>query len=57
MSKLQAVLKQQIAPGVYRFPSEASLATLEAEAQEQGWQLFHLDGSTIQDKASFLAAA
>ena len=57
MSKLQAVLKQQIAPGVYRFPSEASLATLQAEAQEQGWQLFHLDGATIQDKASFLAAA
>jgi hypothetical protein len=57
MSKLQAVLKQQFAPGVYRFPSEASLATLQAEAQEQGWQLFHLDGSTIEDKAGFLAAA
>ncbi len=57
MSKLQAVLKQQFAPGVYRFPSEASVATLEAEAQEQGWQLFHLDGSTIEDKAGFLAAA
>ncbi len=57
MSKLQAVLKQQIAPGVYRFPSGASLTTLQAEAQEQGWQLFHLDGTTIHDKASFLTAA
>lgn len=57
MSKLQAVLNQQVAPGVYRFPSSASLATLQAEAQEQGWQLFHLDGTAIQDKASFLAAA
>lgn len=57
MSKLQAVLNQQVAPGVYRFPSSASLATLQAEAQEQGWQLFHLDGTAIQDKASFLAGA
>jgi hypothetical protein len=57
MSKLQAVLQQQIAPGVYRFPSRASLSTLQAEAEEQGWRLFHLDGTTIHDKASFLAAA
>jgi hypothetical protein len=57
MSKLQAVLRQQIAPGVYRFPSSASLATLQAEAQDQGWRLFHLDGTAIHDKASFLAAA
>ena len=33
------------------------MATLQAEAQEQGWQMFHLDGAAIQDKASFLAAA
>ena len=57
MSKLQAVLNQQIAPGVYRFPSDASLVTLQAEAQERGWQLFYLDGTTIRDKASFLAAS
>ena len=57
MSKLETVLHQQIAPGVYRFPSQAALSTLQAEAEEQGWQLFHLDGTTIHDKASFLAAA
>ena len=57
MSKLQTVLQQQIAPGVYRFPSRATPATLEAEAAEVGWRLFHLDGSTIHDKAGFLAAA
>ena len=57
MSKLQAVLQQQIAPGVYRFPSCATLSTLQAEAEEQGWRLFHLDGTTIHDKASFLGAA
>ena len=57
MSKLQAVLQQQITPGVYRFPSRASLSTLQAEAEEQGWRLLHLDGATIYDKASFLAAA
>ena len=57
MSKLQAVLQGQIAPGVYRFPSRATPETLEAEAKEAGWRLFHLDGSDIHDKADFLAAA
>lgn len=57
MSKLQAVLQQQIAPGVYRFPSRASLETLQAEAEEAGWRLFYLDGTAIDDKASFLEAA
>jgi hypothetical protein len=57
MSKLQTVLRQQIVPGVYRFPSHASLSTLHAEAEEQGWRLFHLDGTAIHDKISFLAAA
>jgi hypothetical protein len=57
MSKLQAVLQQQIAPGVYRFPSRASQGTLEAEAEEAGWRLFYLDGATIHDKASLLATA
>jgi hypothetical protein len=51
------VLQQQIAPGVYRFPSRASLETLQAEAEAAGWRLFHLDGATIHDKASLLAAA
>lgn len=57
MSKLQTVLQQQVAPGVYRFPSRATPETLQAEAGEAGWRLFHLDGAAIQDKASFLAAA
>jgi hypothetical protein len=56
MSKLQAVLQQTIPAGVYRFPSRATIATLEAEAAERGWRLFHLDGTTIHDKATFLAA-
>jgi hypothetical protein len=57
MSKLQTVLQQQMAPGVYRFPSRATRETLQAEAEEAGWRLFYLDGATIHDKASFLAAA
>jgi hypothetical protein len=57
MSKLQAVLQQAIPPGVYRFPSRAEITTLEAEAAERGWRLFHLDGTAIHDKATFLAAA
>jgi hypothetical protein len=57
MSKLQAVLQQQMAPGVYRFPSRAAVATLQEEAADAGWRLFPLDGAGIHDKASFLAAA
>jgi hypothetical protein len=57
MSKLQAVLQQQLAPGVYRFPSRAAHATLQAEAEEAGWRLFYLDGAAIHDKPQFLAAA
>jgi hypothetical protein len=57
MSKLQAVLEQQMPPGVYRFPSRAALATFAEEAEAAGWRLFHLDGSAIHDKASFLAAS
>jgi RNAse (barnase) inhibitor barstar len=57
MSKLQAVLQQQMAPGVYRFPSRATQATLQEEAEEAGWRLFYLDGTEVDDKASFLTAA
>lgn len=57
MSKLQVVLQQQIAPGVYRFPSRATVETLQSEAEEAGWRLFHLDGAAIHNKTGFLAAA
>jgi hypothetical protein len=57
MSKLQAILQGQVPPGVYRFPSRALLATLQAEAEEAGWRLFYLDGSNIYDKAGLLDAA
>jgi hypothetical protein len=57
MSKLQRVLQQEFPPGVYRFPSRAALETWQDEAAEAGWQLFYVDGSAVDDKASFLAEA
>ena len=56
MSKLEAILKGSVAPGVYRFTSQASPETLMREACAHDWRLFYLDGHTITSKATFLAA-
>lgn len=55
MSKLARVLAQKRAPGVYRFPSSASVEFLEREARNKGWRLFYLNGAKIRDKKTFLA--
>ena len=39
------------------FPSRATQATLQDEAEEAGWRLFYLEGTEVDDKASFLTAA
>jgi len=40
----------------FRLGARAKAETIQAEAAAQGWRCFHLDGETIVDKASFLAA-
>ncbi|BCX02393.1 MAG: hypothetical protein KatS3mg053_0331 [Candidatus Roseilinea sp.] len=56
MSKIQVVLAQARAPGVYRFRSRASEMTLRRALEKAGWRLFYLDGREIRDKTSFLQA-
>jgi hypothetical protein len=56
MGNLEAILKGEVASGVYRFASRAKPETVQAAAAAQGWRCFYLDGTTVADKASFLAA-
>jgi hypothetical protein len=46
-----------VAPGVYRFTSRIPHAALAAVAGHFGWRCFHIDGSRILDRSTFLAAA
>lgn len=57
MSNLQLALTQERIPGIYRFDSRASVEFLQNEAAAAGWRLFHLDGSKVRDKKSFLDKA
>lgn len=56
MSKIQAILSQARPPGIYRFRSRASEATLRRALEKAGWRLFYLDGREIRNKAGFLRA-
>ncbi len=54
MSKLQRALKRQMAAGIYRLDSNASVEFLRGEAENAGWQIYFLNGKTIRDKKTFL---
>ena len=56
MSKLAALLDGTLAPGAYRLQSQVAVAELRAAAEARGARCFYLDGHTIHDKATFLAA-
>lgn len=53
---LLALLTGATPPGVYQFTSRAQSKTIQATAQQHGWQYVHIDGHTIHDKAAFLHA-
>jgi len=54
MSSVSDLFKGQAAPGLYRLRSDASEETLQRQAEEHGWQFFHVDGANVQDKRSFI---
>ena len=56
MNRLQALLSNELEPGLYRFPSRPAPARLCHDVTQAGWQCLHVDGRTVVDKASFLAA-
>lgn len=54
--RLAEILAGSYAPGIYRWGSRRNPARIIGDAQDANWRCFWLDGHTIDDKASFLAA-
>ena len=54
MSSVTDLLTGQVKPGLYRLRANASEDTLQRQAEENGWQFFHVDGAKVQDKRSFI---
>jgi len=57
MSGLAVVLAGRRTPGVYRWTSSAAVADVRHAVEHAGWGFVHLDTWTVEDTASFLAAA
>ena len=57
MKKLEPILQQQTASGLYRFTSRAKPDSIMAEIAEHGWQGFYIDGRQVTDKQSFFTTA
>lgn len=55
-SKLLALFSTERPPGIYRFTSRLSPASVKRAAEKAGWRCFYLDGREIHDKATFLQA-
>ena len=56
MSTISDLFTGQRRPAVYKLESPLAPQAIVQEAAARGWRCFYLDGSTIDDKASFLAA-
>lgn len=54
MDNLSAFLKGERPPGLYRLTQEIPVDVLSASCRDCGWQLFHIDGETVTNKAEFL---
>ncbi len=57
VTSLLPILNGKRAPGLYRFASRAQPNRILADLTKCGWQGFHIDGSNVKDKASFLKTA
>lgn len=44
-------------PGLYRIEAAVEPETVRRQAEEHGWRFFHVDGSQVADKRSFIRAA
>ena len=56
MSTISDLFTRQRPPAVYKLDSNSTPEAIAQEATAHGWRCFYLDGRTIDDKASFLAA-
>lgn len=54
MSSVTDLFNGQVKPGLYRLRADVSEESLQRQAEEHGWQFFHVDGAQVQDKRSFI---
>ena len=55
--ELQQLLNSEGASGLYRIEASAEPETVRLLAEERGWRFFHVDGSQVEDKRSFIRTA
>jgi RNAse (barnase) inhibitor barstar len=56
MNNILELLRGDRAPGLYKVTPDLETDALSAICEEEGWQLFVLDGEKITNKAEFLQA-
>ncbi len=56
MDELDRLLAGELPPAVYRLMSRAAVETVAERVEANGWRCFALNGDTINNKNSFLAA-
>lgn len=57
MAPIVDLFNGQVKPGLYRLRADVSVESLQRQAEEHGWQLFHIDGAKTHDKRSFIRTA
>jgi hypothetical protein len=57
MDNLLALIEGEQPAGLYRLTQEITVAALSALCRDRDWQLFHIDGKTVTNKAEFLQAS
>jgi RNAse (barnase) inhibitor barstar len=56
VTTLDEVLSGAVEPGVYTLDDATAAFEVDEQVGRRGWQAFHLDGTSIVDKESFLSA-
>lgn len=57
MAPIADLFNGQVKPGLYRLRADVAVESLQRQAKEHGWQLFHIDGAKTHDKRSFIRTA
>jgi len=55
--KLEHLLGSERPSGLYRIEASTEPETVRRLVEERGWRFFHVDGSQVEDKRSFIRAA
>ena len=57
MAPIADLFNGQVKPDLYRLRADVAVESLQRQAEEHGWQLFHIDGAKTHDKRSFIRTA